>query len=287
MFADISGSTQLYETLGDEAAKQAIDKCLTRLRGIIAGHDGIVIKSIGDELMCRFERAEDAVRTAVAVQTETGSLPITGDHRLAIRAGIHYGEVIEDEDDIFGDAVNVAARMTGIARAGQILTTAATLAELPQESGLLLRQIDFTEIKGKQEKVAVYEVLWESQDRITRVSGDLLARIGSNVERLKLTYGNNSCELGEARKSVTLGRSSDCDLVVATELASRQHAVIAFRRGKFVVTDQGTNGTYVATDSGQEVFLRREDFILHGQGRLSLGKPLTACSDAEVIYFKC
>ncbi len=287
MFVDISGSTQLYERLGDEVAKQSIDKCLSRLSDIIGEHGGIVIKSIGDELMCRFERADDAVRTATAAQIEISSLPITGQNPLAIRAGIHFGDVIEDENDIFGDAVNVAARMTGIARAGQILTTSETVAALSAEPGSQIRQIDFTEIKGKQEKVAVYEVLWESQDRITRVSGDLLARIGGNIERLRLTFGEHSCELGEARKSVTLGRSPECDLVVATELASRQHAVIALRRGKFVVTDQGTNGTYVGTDSGQEVFLRREDFILHGEGRLSLGKPLAACSDTEIIHFQC
>ena len=167
MFADVSGSTKMYEELGDETAKGIMDQCLGHLQGVIESHQGIVIKKIGDELMCRFETADAAISAARESQNEIQLLQVDGNIRLSIRAGIHFGEVIEDENDIFGDAVNVAARMAGIAKGGQIITTQDTVERLPPEkrsSGV--RQIDFTRVKGKQEKIAVYEVQWEQDSSV-------------------------------------------------------------------------------------------------------------------------
>lgn len=287
MFVDISGSTQMYEKLGDEIAKKAIDKCLTQLSDIVVAQKGVVIKSIGDELMCRFDSADAAIAAAVASQVEIGTLTFTGLARISIRAAVHFGQVIEDEDDIFGDAVNVAARMTGISRAGQILTTEDTVNALSENMGASVRQIDLAQVKGKEHKIAVYEVLWEQQDRVTRISSDLLARMQEKDMNLKLTHGTDIFEMGERQKSAKIGRSEDCDFIVDTALASRVHAIVELRRGKFFIADQGTNGTYVGTNSGQEIYLRREEFILHGKGKISLGQPFMACDEAELIYFEC
>ena len=287
MFVDISGSTQIYEQLGDEIAKQSIDKCLAQISDIVVAQQGIVVKSIGDELMCRFESPADAILAAISSQVEVGTLKFTGLAHIAIRAAVHFGEVIEDSNDIFGDAVNVAARMTGISRAGQILTTESTFNDLPEELRSQTRQIDLLHVKGKQEKLAVYEVLWEQQDRITKISTDLLSRMEELETVLTLSHRNESKELSNLKKPVTVGRSRDCGFVVDTALASREHVLIEQRRGKFVITDQGTNGTYIVTHSGQEVYLRREEFILHGKGKFSLGKPLTECEDADLVFYEC
>jgi len=287
MFVDISGSTQMYEKLGDEIAKQASDKCLAQISDIVVAQNGSVIKSIGDELMCRFDSADAAIAAAVACQVEVSTLTFTGLARISIRAAVHFGQVIEDESDIFGDAVNVAARMTGISRAGQILTTEDTVNALSGTLGGAIRQIDLAQVKGKEDKIAVYEVLWEQQDRVTRISNDLLARIQESDMNLKLTHGRDTLEMNNQKKKSQIGRSEDCDFIVDTVLASRVHAIVELRRGKFFITDQGTNGTYVNTNSGQEVYLRREEFILHGKGKISLGQPFAECDEGELIYFEC
>ena len=287
MFVDISGSTQMYEKLGDEIAKQAIDKCLAQLSDIVVAQNGSVIKSIGDELMCRFDNADEAIEAAVACQVEVGTMTFTGLARISIRAAVHFGQVIEDENDIFGDAVNVAARMTGISRAGQILTTEDTVNAISENLGATVRQIDLAQVKGKEERIPVYEVLWERQDRVTRISNDLLARMQESDMHLKLTHGEDSLDMSNQQKTAKIGRSKDCDFIVDTALASRVHAIVELRRGKFFISDQGTNGTYVSTNSGQEVYLRREEFILHGKGKISLGQPFAECGEAELIYFEC
>jgi class 3 adenylate cyclase len=243
MFVDIGGSTQLYDQLGDEVAKETIDKCLALLSDIVVAQQGVVVKTIGDELMCRFDTAAEAILAAIASQTDIGRLEITAMPYIAIRAAVHFGEVIVDSDDIFGDAVNIAARMTGISRTGQIVTTESTVKVLPEELRSRTRQIDLVKVKGKQEKLAVYEVLWEQEERVTKISTDLLSRTEGTKNALTLSHGSDSLELADLKKPITIGRSAKCTFVVDTPLASREHALIELRRGKYVITDQGTNGT--------------------------------------------
>ena len=288
MFADVSGSTKMYEELGDDMAKGIMDQCLGHLQGVIESHQGIVIKKIGDELMCRFESADAAISAARESQNEIQLLQVDGNIRLSIRAGIHFGEVIEDENDIFGDAVNVAARMAGIAKGGQIITTQDTVERLPPEkrsSGV--RQIDFTRVKGKQEKIAVYEVQWEQDSSVTRVAHTLLFRTVAKPKKLELRLGNKIVELNSENESITIGRDIECDLIVNNELASRKHVICELRRGKFLITDHGTNGTYVTSPNGDEVYLRREELVLQGKGSISLGKPIAQAKTAELIHFEC
>ena len=288
MFADVSGSTKMYDELGDDIAKGIMDKCLGHLQGVIESHQGIVIKKIGDELMCRFENASAAISAARESQNEIRLLQIDGNIRLSIRAGIHFGEVIEDENDIFGDAVNVAARMAGIAKGGQIITTKDTVECLPPEkrsSGV--RHIDNTRVKGKNEKIAVYEVLWEQDNSVTRVAHTLLFRSVAEPKKLELRLGNKIVELNSENESITIGRDVDCDLIINNALASRKHVICELRRGKFLITDHGTNGTYVTSPNGDEVYLRREELVLQGKGSISLGKSISETDTSELIYFDC
>lgn len=288
MFADVSGSTKMYDELGDEVAKGIMDKCLGHLQGVIESHQGIVIKKIGDELMCRFETALAAISAAREAQSEIKLLKLDGGIRLTIRAGIHFGEVIEDDNDIFGDAVNIAARMAGIAKGGQILTTEDTVECLPPEkrtSGV--RQVDITKVKGKQEKIAVYEVMWEQNSTMTRVATTLLYRSVTKPKKLELRLGSKLVELDNEHETIAIGRDDDCDLIVNNELASRKHVICELRRGKFLITDHGTNGTYVTSPTGEEVYLRREELVLQGNGSISLGKPISQANSAELIHFKC
>ena len=287
MFLDICGSTQLYEQLGDEGAKIQIEKCLGHLSEIVIAHNGGGIRTIGDEIMCRFNSPDDALEAARMAQLDTSSMSTPQDVHLSIRAGLHHGEVILGDHDIFGDAANVAARMADIAKAGQIITTSDTVSRLSNELVDLVRQIDLTRVKGKRDKIAVYEFLWDQRDDLTKASITLLSRIENNVGILKLTYGNQVCELQREHGAIVIGRDQGCDLFVDRSLASRKHSHFQMRRNKFIMTDQSINGTYVDAGNGREVYLLREELVLHGNGKLSLGKPVAECDTTEIIYFEC
>ena len=147
--------------------------------------------------------------------------------------------------------------------------------------------MDLTRVKGKQEKLAVYEVVWEQGGDVTRVATELLSRSVTAPVRLVLSLGDQKIEISGDSEAVSIGRDESCDLVVNTALASRRHAYCELRRGKFVIVDQGTNGTYVAAGGADEVYLRREELVLRGDGRISLGKPVSESEERDLIHFSC
>lgn len=259
-----------------------------RLQVITESQHGVVIKKIGDELMCRFETAAQAISSATISQTEIQSIQVDGAIKLSIRAGIHFGKVIEDDNDIFGDAVNVAARIAGIAKAGQILTTEDTYQQLPSDISQHIRQIDFTRVKGKQDRLAIYEVVWEQPAQVTKMATQLLDRTIKHKSKLELKLGHGEwVALENENNSLSIGRDEECDLKVDSVLASRKHAVCEMRRGKFIIIDQSTNGTYVTDMLDRNIYLRRENLILQGTGIISLGNPATEVEASLLIHYKC
>ena len=133
LFADVSGSTRLYETLGDKPAQKAIEGCLEALTQVVATYRGKVVKTIGDEIMVVFPRAEDASSAAGEMQQRVMQLPSpAAGVKMRIRVGFHYGPVLEDKNDFFGDAVNVAARIEGLTKdlGRKILVTGAVAERL-------------------------------------------------------------------------------------------------------------------------------------------------------------
>ncbi len=121
LFADVAGSTRLYEQLGDAKALSAIGECLALVRDASNGHGGRLIKTIGDEAMVVFPTADQAVIAAAEIQLRMVELVRERNLRLALRIGVHCGSAIEVEGDVFGDSVNVAARMVGLAKSGQVI----------------------------------------------------------------------------------------------------------------------------------------------------------------------
>lgn len=273
LFADVAGSTRLYETLGDRAAKQAINSLLERMTAVAQRYSGVLVKTIGDEILCRFPTAERSISAAIAMQEALAAeapVPV----RLQMRMGLQWGPVILESGDVFGDAVNVAARMSAIARAGQIITTRETVASLPDALVLKTRLFDTTHVKGKQDSLVIYEVLWEEEANATVFMANTAPGISSQEAappRLTLRYQELERVL-ELGASLGIGRAETCEFVVGSPLASRVHARIESRRGKFVFIDQSTNGSYVRTEDGNVVYLRREELPLWGTGEISLGE---------------
>lgn len=285
LFADVAGSTRLYERLGDAEALRAVERCLNRVERVITGYKGRVIKTIGDEIMAAFDSAEEGMQAACDMQQRVEDLPPISGVKLSIRVGFHFGPAIEDKNDVFGDTVNVAARMTSLAKGGQIITTGEAIAALPALLRQSSREIDAIAVKGKSEVMKVCEVLWQEGEDLTMKSGTSIATAAPAPLRLRLRHDNKEITLDAAHPSATLGRDLGCDIVIADPRASRTHGRVELRRDKFMLVDQSTNGTYVTFLGEAEFVLKREETFLRNRGRVSFGHAW-ADNKTEVLEFE-
>jgi adenylate cyclase len=286
MFADVVGSTQLFELLGDDIARATIAETLELLTSVTNSHGGTVIKTIGDEVMCTFPEAGDSANAATEMHE---TLEDANDMReegpkIKIRIGMHFGPALLEGGDVFGDAVNVAARMAAQAKGGQIITTKTTIDLLDPITQATSRFVDRAPIKGKKEDIEIYEVIWQETDVTTMASN-----VGSSAKHreevsLEVSYQKISVTLNQDKSELMMGRSQACDLPINEKLASRQHVKIELRRDKFFVIDQSTNGTHIKIDGANESFLRREEMHISANGKISLGKSFAA-NPTEVISF--
>lgn len=282
LFADIAGSTKLYDTLGDTLAKAMIDECIAQLRELVGQYGGRVIKTIGDEIMCVLPDADRACLAATDMQLRINALPTLSGAKRAIRVGFHAGALIEEDNDVFGDTVNLAARMAGLAKAMQIMTTRATVQQLSPMLRATCRPIAALSVKGKGEDVEVCEVIWQGGDELTMATPATATK--ARQISLHLRYGQTALALEQANAGIVLGRDASCQIAVADRMASRQHARIERRQDKFFLIDQSTNGTFVAFAGEAEITLRREELMLRGVGRIAFGRSVAQAQD-EVIEF--
>ena len=282
LFADIAGSTKLYDTLGDTQAKRMIDECITLMRAITAQYGGRVVKTIGDEVMCVLPDADGACLAAMDMQLKISALPVVSGVQRAIRAGFHVGSVIEENNDVFGDTVNLAARMAGLAKGTQIMTTRATVDRLSALLRSATRPIAALSVKGKGDDVEVCEVIWQASDEMTMATPSILAAARNMV--LWLKHAGQEHLLEQSNTGIVLGRDAGCEIVVADRMASRHHARIERRRDKFFLIDQSTNGTFVAVAGEPEISLRREEVMLRGAGQIAFGHSVGE-GGGEVVEF--
>lgn len=273
MFADISGSTALYETLGDAVARDLVSRCIALMTRSLEKFQGELIKTIGDEIMCVFPSPREALLAACDMQEAVEKDRPAGTTRMFLRIGFHYGEVIRENNDVFGDAVNVAARMAGVSRARQILATLAAVDALPPELRGKARQIRRAAVKGKQEVLDIFQVIWQQDDTdVTRVSMPARFRPPEVLEELVLSHLEQQFTVGMNSRSALLGRGDSGQIVVADDFASRQHARVEYRDGKFIIADLSINGTYVRFADGHVLHAVQEEILLRGSGSISLGR---------------
>lgn len=285
LFADVSDSTRLYDALGDTAAFGTVRGCLEQLRAVAQAFEGRVVKTIGDGAMCVFPSADAAAQAACEMQQCIARQPPAGGKaRLSIRVGFHYGQVIQDGEDVFGDSVNIAARMSGIAAAGQVITTGETVAALSPRLREATRRLDALPVKGKEEEVDVHELMWHAAPDRTVIPGRLgPVSLPSGGPCIRLSHRGRELSF---QGTVYLGRDESNTVIISDPMASRRHAKIELRADKFVLVDQSTNGTFVKIGTHPEIRLRREELILHGSGTISFGRS-AAETDAETIEFYC
>lgn len=282
LFADVAGSTRLYDAFGDAQAKLLIDECIAVMRTAVERAGGYVVKTIGDEVMSVMPDAERALAAAVDIQYKMLDLAAVEGHQRMVRIGFHAGFVIEVAGDVFGDTVNMAARMTSLAKGGQIMTTGATVMLLPKLLRSATRKIAALTIKGKDEDVPVCEVLWQTNDELTMAVTSVACE--QRLVELTLTFQGQRVLMNLLCPRTVMGRDLACHLVVSDKMASRQHATIELRQEKFFLVDQSTNGTFVLPDGESEFVLRREEMLLKGRGRIAFGRNVEMAQD-EVLFF--
>ena len=282
LFADISGSTRLYDSLGDVQAKRMIDECLELMRNATTRYSGRVVKTIGDEVMCVLPDADSTCLAATDMQLKITALPAASGVQRAIRVGFHVGAVIEENNDVFGDTVNLAARMAGLAKGNQIMTTRAAVDLLSPMLRGSTRPIAALSVNGKGDDVEVCEVLWQPTEELTMATASTLAESG-HVE-LQLRHAGRVHRLTQANVGVFLGRDASCEVLIADRMASRVHARVELRRDKFYLIDQSTNGTWVMVRGEPEMVLRREEVMLRASGQIAFGHSVND-PGAELVEF--
>ena len=286
LFADVSDSTRLYELSGDAIASAAIERCITFLKEKTETGGGRVIKTIGDEVMSVFPSSDAAAQAAIAMQIGVAGLDAVGDFKIGIRIGFNFGPVLERDADVFGEAVNVAARLTAQAQRDQIITSRETIETLSPIIKAACRRLYLIPIKGSEREIELGQLQWrweenEEMTLVTSFSGKLAAQQAT----LHLKYRATEIVLDSARGSLSLGRDKSAELVVEDAKASRIHCRIERRMNKFVLIDHSTNGTYVTFQDDREVGLKREELALHGHGWIALGRSREAT--AELVEFFC
>jgi class 3 adenylate cyclase len=282
LFADVSDSTQLYESLGDRQAVATVSRCLDMARDAAVGCGGRLVRSLGDEVMLVFSTALQAAEAALEIQKRMSQLANVLELRLAFHVGFHFGAAIERDGDIYGDSVNTAARLVALAKAGQILTSSYTVAALPAYGRPQLRDLNAITVKGKQHDLDVVELVWQATADLTMVGG----LPDPQMIEVELRHRDSTIILDAATRAITLGRDEHNDVVIREKLASRLHARIERRHDKFALVDSSVNGTYVTFEGESEFLLHRQECLFKGRGRISFGRPFE--SDAsEVVSFVC
>lgn len=286
LFADIAESTSLFEKHGDEAARHAIASVLDVLLVEAEKHQGALVKTIGDEIMCIFPKANHALLAAIDMQNSVSGNFVLGNHPIDIRVGFHFGDVIEEDNDVFGDAVNVAARMTGFAKKGQIITNSISFEKCILPPFLIHRSLGKAKVKGKLLPVEIIEILWQQDtSQVTRVTSALDIKVPSMKFQLQLNLGGMKQTMTDQSPTKTIGRGDDCDIQVSMLMASRLHGDIQYGSGNFRYTDESTNGSWVQQGDNDPIRIHRESMVLHGEGKIAFGE-LDFSNHEQLLHYK-
>jgi len=283
MFASFIGTSSIVQAAGEDAAQSAIARGFERIGGAATSCGGRLIKTMHDKAMILVATPDGAADAAVAIHTAVNEFPAVSAVKLGLGIGFHYGPVIQKDTDVFGDTVNLAARLGEQAAKGQIITT--------QETGELfspiyrpwMRKLGTVDVKGRSDQVEICELVWRADDSATLVAKRRVASDG--VLKLKLKYRGIEVVRRREKDAVVIGREHDCGLVVEDDQVSRHHCTIERRGDKYVLTDTSSNGTYVTIQGEAEVLLQREELTLSKRGWIAFGQPRVAAKEA--VEFIC
>lgn len=278
LISDITGSTQLYETESNEAALQQISLVLARMRQIVESCGGKCVKSQGDDVLSVFNHAEPAFQAAWTMINEPWPAG------LSVHVGTFFGEILNHENDIYGSAVNTAARLSALAKPGEILVGDQGYDDLPETSKERLQMIGEIRLRGKSAPTRVYSCSVTDLSEQTVIFSKSRSERSGGIETAEFRLNGNSWKITEG-ETLTLGRSTDCDIVLKQAWVSRKHAALSIRRWQLEFSDHSSTGSLIRTGDGRDVSLHRRTTLLHGQGSIFLG-PATHLDESCRVSFQ-
>jgi adenylate cyclase len=272
LFVDISGSTAFFDRYGEVAGRSMVERCFQVVVPPVEKRAGRIVKYLGDGFLAIFPTADDLVGACIDVYTaladENESRPDAA--RIRIHSGGDVGPAVFDETgDVFGDVVNTAARVQGMAGPDQIYVTNQVAGAITPAANAKVRRVGSFPLKGKEEEVELFEVMWKF-DGATMVVTRVPIR---EAARASLFYTGAVVELPLEKDRLTIGRTPGNDLVVDDGAVSREHAEVVRRKGAVYLQDHSTNGTYLRPDVGKPRHIHREETPIEGSGQFSLGRP--------------
>jgi len=262
MFVDICESMRLYADYGDECAMTLTSRCIQGMQSDVTHNGGEMVETRGDGILCTFFDVDAAFKAA---QSIIQNQP----HRsVAVHGGIHWGPVISQHDSIFGNTVNVGARVANLAKDEEVILSEDAWQQLSTDHRALTRKLGKVRVKGKPQPLTIYLALFSQNDVTKQFIPTLSVAPPASLE---LSHMDRIVNLNEPAPDFVMGRHISCDLIVQHTFASRKHATIIGKRGKFFVLDHSSNGSYISEADRQTVFICRDLVQLKESGFISLG----------------
>ncbi len=288
LYADVSGSTRLYEKFGDAVASADIHACLDLLTGVAEKYAGKKVKTIGDEVMCIFYQSEQAAQSAMEMNRALRDASEKGlfqSGELHIKIGWHHGSGTLRKNDIVGEAPLLAQQVIKMAKRDEILTTKKSIDDLPIMIKSTAIFIDRVEAEDGSGDIDVYALPWDDNDEATVIGkppGEISGALMHSA--LILRYGDQQFEMNKKNTHCHVGRDENNDIVVSGNYTSRHHGQIYYRHGRFHLVDMSTNGTGLIRTGDNFVRLHREEAMLNDSGIICFGGEPGTDPQATVEY---
>ncbi len=294
VFADLMGSTAVFETIGNARASQVVTQLTQWIGEICVAHAGRVVKTLGDGVLAVFPHAPDAIAAVVEMQRghQKRIASSAASTRMPIRVGVARGEVEFVDGDCYGDAVNVASRLSDLSGPHQIWANSSSLEDASEGDGVRFRPLGPITIRGRAEPCSVFQVEWHenlSSDFLTMQATldsqqDLMEKdlLGGEIELVWLDVRKR---FRSFQLPIHIGRVSQAEFVVNDPRVSRAHARVDWRNGSILLVDVSTYGSWVRfSGGGSDLLLRREECVLHGRGEIALGASFSDMSVPTVMF---
>ena len=286
LFAEVSGSARLHEKLGHGEAQWAVDRCVKRMERSIEASGGRIVKLLGSELMATFQHVDAALQAAMEMQHKVADLPPVSGLKLEIRVAFALGSVKQENGELMGSAMSLAAYLAGLAEPGEILTDNTSQAALSSTLQKLTRDRGAFPSKSQFSMLRIFEVFSPpTENSVPTDSANAEACRLTTGQRLLLRYEGKEVLIDDRISALRLGRDADNDVVIHGHRVSRHHAVIEKRSDRFVLIDTSTNGSYLTPEGMPEVHVRREECVILGKGVISFATRPSA-TDADCIEYE-
>ncbi len=282
IFADLTGSTGVFESLGNVKATQAITRLTRWIAQVCETFGGHVVKYLGDGVLIVFPDNNNAIAAVIELQRVHRDRIRRWPEQLKmhLQVGMARGEIVEQDGDCFGDTVNVASRLSDLSGPEQILATDIVIQQLLPESLVRFRCLGALDIRGRSEPCVVYRIEWQPEvmPESFTVPASLMPpsfpQAAQSPAIIELSWLDVKAVFTRSELPIFLGRDHESQFIVQDPRVSRRHARIEWRSGKFYLEDVSSYGTWVSFSNNAAVMaLRRQECVLPLEGTIALGAP--------------